>query len=256
MPALPSPPRAALFGTDHPELGEIVSSPVGRAAVALSRGGHAKTYPYVDVNEDAVAAVEGPRATLLVAADGHNGATAAMHAVRFVLDVLGDDPPPGLDKKEWGALFRDANDAVLSVTSTGSPQPSSRTVLLVALVAGDSVSWGSMGDAALVVARPGGERGRQLNREMARYVGYQMSRRGLEASVHRGTAAVAAGEWVVLATDGLSEFVSPMRPADVIPRVLARAGADPEEAAAQIVETACMAGAGDNVGVALVAPSR
>lgn len=178
-----------------------------------------------------------------------------MHAVRFVLDGFGDDPPPDLDKRGWGEFFRAANDAVVSATSAGSPQPASRTVLLVALVGRDAVSWGSMGDAALVVARPGSERGRQLNKEMARYVGYEMSRRGLDASVHRGTAALAPGEWVVLATDGLSEFVSPLRPADVVPRVLARAGPDAEEAAARIVEAACTAGAGDNVGVALAAPA-
>jgi serine/threonine protein phosphatase PrpC len=246
--------RAVLWGVDHVELGEIVTSSTGGAAVALSRGAFAKTYAYVDANEDAVAVVQGPRATLLVAADGHNGSTAAMRATQFVLDRLGTDPPPGLDKRAWADLFWDANDAVLAVTSIGSAQPSSRTVLLVALAAGRSVSWGSMGDAALVVARPGGERGRQLNKEAARYVGYASSRKGIESSVHRGEAALAPDEWVVLATDGLSEFVSPMKPADVVPRVLARAAGDPEEAAALLVEAACTAGAGDNVGIAVLAP--
>jgi serine/threonine protein phosphatase PrpC len=246
--------RAALWGVDHTDLGEIVTSVTGRAAVALSRGGYAKTYPYVDDNEDAVAVVAGPRSTLLVVADGHNGATAAMHATRFVLDAMGEDPPPGLDKRGWAEFFQRANDAVLSVTSIGSEQPSSRTVLLVALVAGRTLSWGSMGDAALVVARPGAERGRQVNKEAARYVGYAASKRGLDGSVHRGAVELAPDEWVVLATDGLSEFIGPMKPADVIPRVLARSGGDPEEAAAMLVETACAAGAGDNVGIAVLAP--
>ena len=246
--------RAVLWGVEHVELGEIVTSSTGGAGLALSRGQFAKTYSYVDPNEDAVAAVEGPRATLLVAADGHNGATAAMRAVQFVLERFGGDPPPGLDKRGWADLFVDANDAVLAVTSIGSPQPSSRTVLLVALVAPRTVSFGSMGDAALVVARPGGERGRQLNKEAARYVGYASTRKGIEGSVHRGEAALAPDEWVVLATDGLSEFINPMRPADVVPRVLARAGGDPEAAAAQLVEAACTAGAGDNVGIAVAMP--
>jgi serine/threonine protein phosphatase PrpC len=246
--------RAVLWGTDHTELGEIVTSSTGRAAVALSRGGFAKTYPYVDDNEDAVAVVAGERATLLVAADGHNGATAAMTAVQFVLDRFGPDPPAHYDKKDWTLLFEGANDAVLSVTSIGSTQPSSRCVLLCALVSPGYVSFGSMGDAALVVARPGGERGRQLNKEAARFVGYPATRRGLEASVHRGDSALAPDEWVVLATDGVSEFILPNRPADLIPRVLARAGGDPEEAAALIVEAACTAGAGDNVGIAIAAP--
>lgn len=248
--------RAVLWGTDHTELGEVVTSSTGGAAVALSRGGFAKSYAYVDDNEDAVAVVEGPRATLLVATDGHNGATASMRAVQFVLERFGQDPPPALDKRAWADLFYDANEAVLAVTSIGSPQPSSRTVLLIALFDGRRVSFCSMGDAALVVARPGGERGRQLNKEAARYVGYAAGRRALEGAIHRGDADVAPDEWVVLATDGLSEFISPMRPADMVPRVLARAGGDAEEAAALLVEAACTAGAGDNVGVAVSAPRR
>lgn len=246
--------RAVLWGVDHEELGEIVTSSTGGAGVALSRGGFAKSYPYVDPNEDAVAVVEGPRATLLVAADGHNGATASMRAVRFVLDHFGGDPPPALDNRGWAEFFWAANDAILQAVAGGSQQPSSRTVLLVALATARSVSWGSMGDAALVAAHPGENRGRQLNKEAARYAGSAMSRKGLEGSVHRGETTLASDEWVVAATDGLSEFISPMRPADIVPRVLARAGGDAEEAAALLVEAACSAGAGDNVGVAVVAP--
>ena len=246
--------RALLRGADYAELGEIATSCTGRAAVALSRGEFAKAYSYVDPNEDAAAAVEGPRATLLVVTDGHNGVTASMRAVEFVLDRIGDDPPPALDRAEWGELFADANEAVLEATAIGSPQPASRTVLLVALVAAGRVSFGSMGDAALVVARPGGTRGRQLNQEAARYVGYPAGRRAIDAVVHRAEAELAPDEWVVLATDGLSEFVAPMRPADVVPRLLGRAGGEPEEAAALLVEAACAAGAGDNVGIALTAP--
>ena len=57
--------------------------------------------------------------------------------------------------------------------------------------------------------------------------------------------------------DGLSEFVAPMRPADVVPRVLALAARDAdgsaESAALVLVETACSAGAGDNGAVAVLA---
>lgn len=246
--------RAVLRGVDHVELGAIATSSAGHAAVALSRGGFPKTYHYVDDNEDAVAAVAGPRATLLAVADGHNGATAAMHAVDHLLDRLGDDPPPALDRKAWAELFEDVNQAVVGVTSIGSLQPSSRTVLLAALVSPGLVSFASMGDAALVAAAPGAARGRQLNKEAARYVGYPSSRKGIETSVHRGEADLGPDDWVVLATDGLSEFIHPMRPADVVPRVLARGGGDPEETAALLVQAACSAGAGDNVGVALAAP--
>lgn len=250
--------RAVLWGPDHVDLGATAVQTAGeRAAVALSRGRYAKSYRYTDPNEDAVAAVTGPQATLLVCADGHNGATAPVRAVQAVLDELGDDPPPELDAKEWPALFGRVNQSVLDAT-TDSDQPQSRTVLLVALVAGDLLSWAAMGDAALVVCRPGGERGRQLNREAMRFVGYPMGKRALKDAVQRGAERLEPGEWVVLVTDGLSEFVAPLTPADVIPRILARAArSDPSPAAAArgVVETAGDAGAGDNVGVALMAPS-
>lgn len=246
--------RAELWGPDHQELGEIAVAGAGEdAAVALTRGRHPKTYGYTDPNEDCVAAVAGRRATLLVCADGHGGATAPVRAVEVVLATLGDDPPAALDAAAWGDLFVAAQRAVTEACTARPDHRASATVLLVALVAGGQVSWASMGDAALVVGPAGTARARQLNRETMRFVGDPMSERSVRAGTFSGTAPVAPGEWVVLVTDGLSEFVTPLRPADVVPRVLARAGDDvsPAGAARAIVEVAGEAGAGDNVGVAL-----
>ena len=247
--------HAALWGKDHVELDSIASASAGAGvALAITRGRFAKLYRYVDENEDAVAAVVGPRATLLVCADGHNGASSSHLAVQEVLDALGDDPPERLDDDGWLDLFERVNARVIASKGLGSPQPSSNTVLVVALVSDSHVSWGALGDAALVLARPGDARARQLNKEAMRFVGYPMSRRALKGTVQRGQAALDPGEWVVLVTDGLSEFVAPMRPADVIPRVLGRAAAGtPEDAAVALIEVACDAGAGDNVAVALLA---
>jgi serine/threonine protein phosphatase PrpC len=251
--------RAELWGTDHTALGELASAAAGRAAIAISRGKHAKAYRYVDDNEDVAAVVAGPSSTLLVVADGHNGATASHVAVREVLAAFGNAPPAGLEDDEWVDLFERVNKVVIAGKGLGSEQPSSNTVLLVALVSAAGVSWGSLGDSALVVARPGTERGRQLNREAMRFVGYPMSRRALSGTMQRGTAPLAPDEWVVLVTDGLSEFVAPMRPADVVPRVLAKAAQQgeggAEAAAVAIVETAWSAGAGDNVAAAVLAPA-
>src|SRR3954447_23555274 len=250
--------RASLWGTDHEELDRIASATAGeRAALAITRGRHPKAYRYTDPNEDVVAVVAGERATLLVCADGHNGATSSHVAVQAVLEAFGDDPPDDLLEDDWLDVFATANDAVVEATGRGSEHPGSETVLIAALASPGHLSFGSIGDGALVVARPGTERGRQVNREAMRFVGQPMNRRSLKQTLQRGNLALGEEDWVVAVTDGLSEFVAPLRPADVVPRVLARLEAprSAEAAAVALVEIACQAGAGDNVAAAVVAPS-
>jgi serine/threonine protein phosphatase PrpC len=136
-----------------------------------------------------------------------------------------------------------------------SPHPASGTVLMAALVGADRLSYGSIGDAALVVCRPGAERGRQLNKEAKRFLGQPMNKRALKGTIQRGSAALDRADWVALVTDGLSEFVAPLKPADVVPRVLGTAAEDGARGAAvAIVEAACSAGAGDNVGAVVLSP--
>jgi serine/threonine protein phosphatase PrpC len=248
--------RQTLWGTDHEDLDEIASARAGeRAALAITRGRYPKTYRYEDPNEDAAAVVVGERSTLLVVADAHYGATSSHVAVRALLDELGEDPPPALDDRGWLELFGTVNEAVLATKGIGSPQPASDTVLIAALVSPGRLSFASIGDAALVVCRPGAERGRQVNKEAMRFLGQPMNRRALKNTVQRGSLGLDAADWVVAVTDGLSEFVAPLRPADVVPRVLATAPQPTAEAAAvALVDTACSAGAGDNVAAVVLAP--
>ncbi len=248
--------RAVLWGRDHEELDRIASAAAGdRAGLAISRGRHPKRYRYEDPNEDVVAVVAGPRSTLLVCADGHSGLTASHVAVETVLDAVGDDPPDVLSDRDWLELFTRANDAIIATKHDTSPHPGSDTVLLAALVAPGRLSFAGIGDAALVVARPGTERGRQLNKEAFRFLGQPMKPRALKGAVQRGSTTLEPDEWVAMVSDGLSEFVSPLKPADVLPRVLAReAVVTAEDAAVALVDTACTAGAGDNVAAAVLAP--
>lgn len=247
---------AQLWGIDHEELGALATAAVGpRIGLAMTRGRHPKAYRYEDPNEDVVAAVAGTRATLLVCADGHNGTTASHLAVRAVLDALGD-PPADLGDGDWLDLFGVVNDAVLATKGLGQRHPASATVLIVALVADGRLSFGSIGDAALVVGGAGAERARQLNKEAMRFIGHPMTRRALKGTVQRGGVQLRDDDWVVAVTDGLSEFIAPLRPADLVPHVLAGAGRTSAEAAATgLVEAACSAGAGDNVAAVTLAPS-
>ncbi len=255
--AVPDGKAAVLWGTDHEELDEIAVAPAGpHAAIANTRGRYPKAYRFLDPNEDSVAAVVGDNATLIVCADGHNGSLAPNAAVEETLSAFGVDPPATLSDDGWLDLFQRVNDAVLARKGIGSEQPASNTVLVVALVSPGRLSWGAIGDGALVVCRPGAQRGRQLNREAMRFIGHPMNRRALKNTVGRGTLGLAPDEWVIAVTDGLSEFVAPLRPADVVPRVLATADPSTAEAAAHaLVDTACSAGAGDNVATAIVAPT-
>jgi serine/threonine protein phosphatase PrpC len=247
---------AVLWGTDHEELDVIASVALGTSvALANTRGRYPKAYRFEDPNEDSVAGVIGARATLLVCADGHNGSLAPNAAVQAVLDTFGGDPPPELDDRGWVELFGAVNDTVLERKGIGSEQPASNTVLMVALATPGRLSWGAIGDGAIVVGRPGAQRARQVNREAMRFIGSPMNKRALKNTVQRGTTEVAPDEWVVLITDGLSEFVAPLRPADVVPRVLATLKPPTAETAARaLVDTACSAGAGDNVAVGVLAP--
>jgi serine/threonine protein phosphatase PrpC len=248
--------RASLWGEDHEELDRIASATAGdRAAVAITRGRYRKSYGYEDPNEDVAAVVVGPRATLVVCADAHYGLSASHVAVQSVLDAFGDDPPQALDDRQWLEVFAAAGEDIRHARERDNGQRASETVLIAALVTPFEVSFAAIGDSALVLCRPGTERGRQLNREAMRFLGSPMNKRSMRSTIQRGTVARDPDEWVVAVTDGLSEFVTPMRPADVVPRVLAMSKAGTAEAAAvALVETACSAGAGDNVAVALTAP--
>ncbi len=241
--------QAVLWGKDHVELNEVVVQTAGsRAAVAITRGRHRKAYRYTDPNEDAAVAIAGPRATLLVVADGHNGWTATEAAVATIVAALGDDPPPAdVDDEVLVDLFHRASGAILDIT--GHPEslnPQSRTTLVLALVAGRRLQWASFGDSAVYTATPAAPV--RLARGQHRFVGYPMSREKVDYFLERGTEDLTEGAWVIVATDGFVDFAHPF------PTQLLRDGADPESVARGLVLAACDGGAGDNVAVAVVAP--
>lgn len=241
--------QAVLWGRDHVALDQVAAQSVdGRAAVAITRGRHRKAYRYTDPNEDAAVAIVGPRATLLVVADGHNGWTATEAAVATITDHFGADPPPAdVDEKVLVDLFHRAGGAILDVT--GRPEalnPESRTTLVVALLAGRRLQWASFGDSAVYRATPAAAV--PLAPAQHRFVGYPMSRAKVDFHLERGTEELTEGSWVIVATDGFVDFAHPF------PTQLLTAGAEPETVARGLVLAACDGGAGDNVAVAVAAP--
>lgn len=242
-----------LWGRDHTELGEVaVRAPVPGAAVALSRGALPKVYHYVDPNEDAVALAAGGRATLAVVADGHGGIEASEAAVSHMSQRLADDPPPAdLTDETLLALFHEAGEAAMTAAYDGPQQPDSSTTLAMALVTADRLQWASYGDSAVFA----GDLGHvlRLDRPLHRFLGYSISFEEMRDELSWGTYARPGGAWVVLATDGFTDYVG-TEPEEAVRQAL-RQG-EPGAVADALVRRAFAGGAGDNVAVACVAPAR
>lgn len=206
---------ATLRGADHTEIGEIASVAEAGAAVAISRGGAPKTYPYLDPNEDVTGFVLSEWGAVVAVADGHAGCEAAGVAVDQVLETHASrwlDPAPiALETRfvtEAVDVAADINTAILKAT-TGSGHHGSRTTLTLALLR-PREGWLaalSAGDSHAFLAGAGGVR--ELAAQAGRpsvYLGDPtLSRERIEAGVRVELFDAARGRALVLATDGLSE---------------------------------------------------
>jgi len=206
---------ATLRGADHAEIGEIASIAEGRAAIAISRGGARKTYPYLDPNEDVTGFALSEWGAVVVVADGHSGCEAAGVAVDHVLEAHASrwlEPAPiALDVRfasEAADVAADVSLAILKAT-TGSESQGSRTTLTVGLLR-PRESWLaalSVGDSHAFLAAP------DATRELVPQAGAPsvflgdpaLSLEQIAAAVRVERVDAASGRALVLATDGLSE---------------------------------------------------
>ena len=255
---MPPTASAVLRGRDHQELDRVAVEEVGGGAlaVALTRGRHPKATRAVDPNEDVVAAVAGRRTALLVVADGHYGEVASRVAVDVVVDALGTDPAPAdLPDRDLVDLYERAGAAVrAAAAAAGRERRDSSTTLALALVApaadGVRVQWASLGDSAVFVA--GADAVVEVTTPRLLFLGEPLSRFEVAGRLERGLEVLDGDDpWVVLATDGLTNFV-PDAAGAVAARLMASDGG-PTAVARGLVDDAGDAGAGDNVGVAVAA---
>ncbi|MBK5268360.1 MAG: protein phosphatase 2C domain-containing protein [Acidimicrobiia bacterium] len=237
---------AALWGSDHTELGEItVTDMRPSGAIAISRGKFRKGYPYLDPNEDAVLVATDGTSWLLAVADGHNGfdaARAAMTAVQTsaTATLAGTEPEAAI------ALAITAAHAAIveAAVNVDAERASSATTLVVAMVTADRVTVASFGDSMVMVIRD--RKLRAVNRRSP----------FLDASTDPTDVQITQfmlrpGDMLLATTDGLTDFL-------VSPQVLARAlskSDPPGVVARQAVELAFAGGAGDNVAVAVFVAS-
>ncbi|GIU92148.1 MAG: hypothetical protein KatS3mg011_1054 [Acidimicrobiia bacterium] len=229
---------ACLWGSDHTELGVIATETLGeRIGLGISRGRFPKGYPYVDPNEDVVLAATDGTTDLLAVLDGHNGFDAARAATQAILDRVEDlfsllpEEAAAEAITVAGAAVRDAVSGLTGV------RRSSGTTICVAVVAGSRLAVASAGDSTAVLV---GEDSRVLTRTTPA-LGHGRYR----FDEHPITAVVDAGDRLVVATDGLWDFLGG---ADRLrPELLD----SPRLAVSRLIEAAFNGGAGDNVGVAV-----
>jgi serine/threonine protein phosphatase PrpC len=206
---------ALLRGRDCGRIGEIESVAEGPAAIALSRGGAAKTYGYVDPNEDSCLFALGEGGVLAAVADGHGGefgARVLMEAIEATIApaaCAGD--PPAREATGWcDWLYRSVQQAAQEIPRYGDAHglESAPTTLSLAVVRHTDGYWGwcCIGDSHAFRVDASGARDRAA--EAARRHTWFLG--GPEESWHREATALGyepLGETlaIALATDGLSE---------------------------------------------------
>ncbi len=267
---------ALLRGRDHGELGLIAAEAEGRAAVAISRGGAAKSYAHTDPNEDAALFAMGPGGTLLAVADAHDGFAASELALDHLLQHPAEQwtAAGAIEPASWErhalAVLLDANAAIRREVE-GSPTPHSCTTLSLALLrpAEALLLFATLGDSHLFAARRqevvdlGSRASASARRRLGSFfLGFcEETSQSLRDKCRIGVERLDACRAVLLATDGLSERHVGVEDAasSVAACVALAAQAKPDlcalEAARSIVERALAAhvrhAAGDNVASAV-----
>ena len=245
MPA--SSDSAILLGEWMPELGGLRVEAAGpRGAVGISAGRYAKSYKHVDPNEDAALVASGPAGHLFVVADGHNGFDAAKAAVLGVHQACAEllSAAVGEPGEILRQVSRVARESVRQALETVDPDRlRSRTALSAAVVSGRKLAAVTFGDTSVALF-PAGRFGKPARvTDASAFLG------GHRRSIDIRSERVRPGDWVVVASDGVTDFLGDNW-LNHVERLLPDAPA-PEEAARRIVAAACDAGAGDHVAVAV-----
>ncbi|HEX6254996.1 MAG TPA: protein phosphatase 2C domain-containing protein [Euzebyales bacterium] len=241
---------ATLLGRAHRLSGQVaVADAGGRAAVGLARGWMPKPYAYVDPNEDVVACSVADHGHLLIVADGHNGHRASHVAVAEVMDTFADAVPEHFDQD----TVLDVSEAVERriAAANAADGPRSRTTMVVALRTATQLWWFAAGDSALTIVSA--RRTGPLPAATRWFFGDGLDRGALARSLASGRIAVPDGAWVVLATDGYTDYLPDHLTVSSATAVAVAGVDEPADAAHALLDQARRGGAGDNVGVAVSA---
>lgn len=207
---------ALLRGREHLAQGAVAAIAEGPAAIALSIGGHAKTYRHTDPNEDAALFALGEAGTLVAVADGHHGFEAAEIALDHLTSnaALQWTEPGGIEATTWErhalAALCDINAQILREVLNTEKQ-GSRTTLALALLLPeqDALLYASVGDSHIFQVRTDGVEDVAVHApegDKRCFLGFgPETPDSLVARCAIGVHSLNTTCAMVLATDGLSE---------------------------------------------------
>lgn len=203
---------ALLRGREHTHLGTVAAVAEGRAAIALSPGGAAKTYLHTDPNEDAAVFAEGEAGWLVAVADGHGGFEAAEVALEHLLQNPAHDWTAVAQAEEaWrrqaSAVLADAHRQIQEERSAAKVS-STTLALAVAAPGAGRLFWAFVGDSHIFRVRGDQVVDLTASDTTARrfFLGDpRASEERVRELCAAGVEPLAGVRALVLATDGLSE---------------------------------------------------
>jgi serine/threonine protein phosphatase PrpC len=237
-------PFAALWGDEHPELGDIAVTGLGaHTALGLSAGRFPKSYWHLDPNEDGVVAVGDAGTRVLAVGDGHNGFDAAAAGLMGVayeaLQLLAAPPVTGAEVTAR-ALARARRSVADALQGLVEPRGRSRTALSIAVIDAGVVHAATHGDSSVVRVRRGKAK---LLTAPSDFLGPRTP------TPEIASARARDGDVIVVVSDGVSDFLGSHWP-ETLAKVVA-AASDAQAGVQQIIQLAHAGGAGDHIAVAL-----
>lgn len=211
--------QALLLGRDHLKLGAIGAVSEGPAAIAISKGGAAKTYAHTDPNEDAAAFAIGANGFLVAVADGHNGAAGAEIALQYLLAHCASRWTAGdcefKDESAWReAIWQTAVEINLEILKDAArlevAPPGSTLSIAVARPGDNLLVHAAIGDSPLYEVSSEGrlcELGFETTSDArAQYLGHQTETlESIREKCAVGSRPLDGVRAIVLASDGLTE---------------------------------------------------
>ena len=198
--------HVALVGSQLPEKGTGVSGVLGERAAASLHTGRGKSLNLKEwACEDSLAMVETDEGGVLLAvADAHWGGSSSVGYTEPLAQAWAGVSGPTVATRLYRCLLK----LEAAYAAIRAPEDRSETTLVLAHLEGGNLHWVSAGDSLLLRLPPGG--GCELLNTLTPFFLGNVSLAESPAGIAwtQGKAKLAAGDLLLLASDGLEENVS------------------------------------------------